>query len=106
MKIKQFLKTNVMAIAALLLFTGSIMSFTLMEKKSVLATTYFYNSTDISAGAFANPSHWQTINDDVSCEVDGERPCNIVVPDGQTLGSVLAGKTNVQVLSMSPSRKP
>ena len=41
MKIKQFLKTNVMAIAALLLFTGSIMSFTLMEKKSVLADNLF-----------------------------------------------------------------
>lgn len=105
MKIKQFLKTNVLAIAALLLFTGSIMSFTLIEKKSVLATTYFYNSADISAGAYANPSHWNTTNAS-DCETDGERPCSIVVPDGQTLGSVLAGKTNTQVLSMSPSRKP
>lgn len=104
MKIKQFLKINAIAILAVM-FTGSIMSFKLWEKKSA-PITYFYNSTNITAGAFANPSHWQTTNDGVSCEDDGERPCSIVVPDGQTLSGVLAGKNNVQVLSMSPNRKP
>ncbi len=104
MKMQTFLKTNALAIMALL-FAGSIMSFKIAEDNAD-STTYFYNSEDVSTGAFANVSHWQTTNDGVSCEDDGERPCSIVVPDGQTLSGVLAGKNNVQVLSMSPNRKP
>ena len=100
---KQFLKINAIAILAVM-FTGSIMSFKLWEKKSV-PVTYFYNSSDITAGAFANTSHWQTTNAS-ACEDEGERPCSIVVPDGQTLSGVLSGKNNDQVLSMSTNRKP
>ena len=103
MKMKTFLKTNALAIMALL-FAGSIMSFKIAEDNAD-STTYFYNSEDVSTGAFANVSHWQTTNAS-ECENYGDRPCSIVVPDGQTLSGVLAGKNNVQVLSMSPNRKP
>lgn len=102
MKLNQILKVNAVAIAAVI-FSGAVMSFKVMEKKA--ATTYFYNSTDIGSGAFASPSHWQTTNLS-GCEIEGERPCSIVVPDGQTLDDVLDGKSNEQVLSMSTSRKP
>lgn len=102
MKLNSFLKTHAVAIAAVV-FAGGVMSFKAMEKKA--ATTYFYNSSDISAGAFATPGHWQTSNSS-ECELKGERPCSIVVPDGQTINSVLSGKTNAQVLSMSTNRKP
>jgi hypothetical protein len=103
MNIPSFLKTNVIGIVAVL-FAISLMSFSIWKKDSA-SITYFYNSSDISAGAFAEPSHWQTTNAS-ACEEEGERPCSIVVPDGQTLNDVLSGKTNSQVLSMSPNRKP
>lgn len=102
MKINQILKANAVAIAAVI-FSGAVMSFKVMEKKA--ATTYFYNSADIASGAFANTSHWQTTNAS-GCEDEGERPCSIVVPDGQTLNDVLDGKSNAQILSMSSNRKP
>lgn len=102
MKLNQILKANAVAIAVVI-FSGALMSFKVMEKRA--ATTYFYNSTDIASGAFANTSHWETTNAS-GCEVEGERPCSIVVPDGQTLNDVLDGKSNAQVLSMSSNRKP
>ena len=102
MKLNQILKANAVAIAAVI-FSGAVMSFKVMEKKS--ATTYFYNNSSIASGAFSNPSHWQTTNLS-GCEDEGERPCSIVVPDGQTLNDVLDGKSNAQVLSMSSGRKP
>ncbi|MFC4687951.1 hypothetical protein ACFO4P_13480 [Epilithonimonas pallida] len=102
MKLNQILKANAVAIAAVI-FSGAVMSFKVMEKKA--ATTYFYNNSSIASGAFSNPSHWQTTNLS-GCEDEGERPCSIVVPDGQTLNDVLDGKSNAQVLSMSSGRKP
>jgi len=103
MNIPSFLKNNVIGIVTVL-FALILMSFSLWKEDNA-SITYFYNSNDISAGAFAEPSHWQTTNASV-CEEEGERPCSIVVPDGQTLNDVLSGKTNSQVLSMSPNRKP
>ncbi|WP_276964373.1 hypothetical protein [Chryseobacterium sp.] len=102
MKLNQILKANAVAIAAVI-FSGAVMSFKVMEKKA--ATTYFYNNSSIASGAFSNPSHWQTTNLS-GCEDEGERPCSIVVPDGETLNDVLDGKSNAQVLSMSSGRKP
>ncbi|PJJ67331.1 hypothetical protein [Chryseobacterium geocarposphaerae] len=102
MKLNQILKVNAVAIAAVI-FSGAVMSFKVAEKKA--ATTYFYNNSSIASGAFSNPSHWQTTNLS-GCEDEGERPCSIVVPDGQTLNDVLDGKSNAQVLSMSSGRKP
>lgn len=103
MNIPSFLKTNVIGIVTVL-FALILMSFSLWKEDNA-SITYFYNSNDISAGAFAEPSHWQTTNAS-ACEEEGERPCSIGVPDGQTLNDVLSGKTNSQVLSMSPNRKP
>ena len=103
MKMKTFLKTNALAIMALL-FAGSIMSFKIAEDNAD-STTYFYNSEDVSTGAFAITSHWQATNAS-ACEDEGERPCSIVVPEGQTLNSILSGKNNAQVLLMSANRKP
>ena len=96
MNIPSFLKTNVIGIVTVL-FALILMSFSLWKEDNA-SITYFYNSNDISAGAFAEPSHWQTTNAS-ACEEEGERPCSIVVPDGQTLNDVLSGKTNSQVLS-------
>lgn len=102
MKLNSFLKTHAVAIAAVL-FAGGVMSFKTMEKKA--ATTYFYNSSDTSDNAFSDVSHWGTTNSE-TCITGGERPCRIVVPDGQTLSSMLSGKNNDQVLDIALQRKP
>ncbi|ATL42190.1 hypothetical protein [Elizabethkingia occulta] len=103
MKINHFFKTNALAIAAII-FAGTTMSFKLAEKKAA-PVTYFYNSSLTSAGAFADPSHWQA-TDLPGCETEGERPCKIIVPDGSSINAVLSGKTNAQVLSISMDRRP
>jgi hypothetical protein len=88
MKMKTFLKTNALAIMALL-FAGSIMSFKIAEDNailqpiSIIAKMYLQELLPIP--------HWQTTNAS-ECENEGERPCSIVVPEGQTLNSILSGK--------------
>lgn len=99
----KLLKTNLVAIAAILL-AGATMSFKVIEK-SFADTTYYYNSTDVSAGAFANTAHWSTTNAE-PCEQDGDRPCKVNVPQGSSLSATLAGKNNSQVLAISIDRKP
>ena len=103
MKTLKFLQNNFL-LAAALLTAGITMSFKMAEKDAA-ATTYYYNSSDISANAFADISHWVTTNAE-SCLTEGDRPCRIVVPDGQTLSSMLSGKNNDQVLAIAVQRKP
>lgn len=103
MKHLQFIRTHFL-LAVALLTAGITMSFVKAENKNA-ATTYYYNSSDVSANAFADASHWATGNVG-SCLDEGDRPCRINVPDGQTLSSMLAGKDNDQVLSIAIQRKP
>lgn len=103
MKTLKFLQNNFL-LAAALLTAGITMSFKVAEKEAA-ATTYYYNSSDISANAFADVSHWATTNAE-SCLTEGDRPCRIVVQDGQTLSSMLSGKNNAQVLAIAVQRKP
>lgn len=102
MKTISFFKRHFL-VAIALLTAGVTMSFKMAEKDA--ATTYFYNSSDISANAFAEVSHWATTNAE-SCLTEGDRPCRIVVQDGQTLSSMLSGKNNDQVLAIAVQRKP
>lgn len=103
MKTISFLKNHfLMAVA--LLTAGVTMSFKMAEKEKA-ATTYYYNSTDVSSNAFADVSHWATTNSE-SCLTEGDRPCKIIVQDGQTLSSMLSGKNNAQVLLIASQRKP
>lgn len=103
MKINSFIKTNAVAIAALL-FAGCVMSFKVAEKK-VAPITYYYVYSGMAAGDFAAPGHWQTA-DPGDCDTDGLKPCKIIVKDGQTLSGVLSGKDNNGVLSISLGRRP
>ncbi len=85
------------------------MSFKKGGDKAVKAdTTYFYISSDMSAGAFATPdsAHWSITNSNGECgEPDPIRPCKITVPAGSTLSSVLSGKDNDAVLAISEGYK-
>ena len=56
MKMKTFLKTNALAIMALL-FAGSIMSFKIAEDKAA-DQNFYYISEDMSEGAFHDVNNW------------------------------------------------
>lgn len=104
MKIKQFFKTNALAIAAII-FAGTTMSFKLAERKAA-PQDFYYNSNDISANAFHNVANWNTtMPADCSTE-EPVRPCKVTVPEGSTLSSVLGSKTNSQVLAISQGYRP
>ena len=103
MKTLKFLKINFMLVVALVT-AGVTMSFKVSEEKNA-ATTYFYNSSDVSSNAFAQVSHYGTTNSE-SCLTEGDRPCSIIVPTGQTLSNMLSGKNNAQVLAIATQRKP
>ena len=76
------------------------------EKVENVNTQYFYTSSDMSAGAFAEPSHWSTTNANGECgEPQPIRPCQITVSAGNTLNSVLSGKNNNAVLAISQGYK-
>ncbi|WP_157676727.1 hypothetical protein [Chryseobacterium sp. T16E-39] len=102
MKINQFLKINAVAIAAVM-FTGSVMSFKIIEKKAE-PMQYFYNSNSVAAGAFSNVSNWAE-GAGSSCLTTGNKPCTITVPEGQDLVDVIGGLTNPQVLAIHPSER-
>ena len=102
MKINQFLKINAVAIAAVM-FTGTLMSFKIVEKKAA-DKQFYYNSTSTSAGAFANVSNWAE-GAGSSCLTTGNKPCTIAVPEGQDLVDVIGGMTNAQVLAIHPSER-
>ncbi len=109
MKTISFLKKHL--IWGMALMIGLVaMSFNSSSKKAepvkeTKSTTYYYNSTDVNPNAFAVVSHWSTSNSDM-CETDGERPCRIIVPEGQSLSNILAGKDNDGVLAVALGRKP
>ena len=56
MKMKTFLKTNALAIMALL-FAGSIMSFKIAEDNAA-DQNFYYISEDMSEGAFHDVNNW------------------------------------------------
>lgn len=102
MKLNQILKANAVAIAAVI-FSGAVMSFKVMEKKSA-DKQYFYNSSDVSEGAFAEVANWQE-GTSPSCITSGNRPCSMTVPEGSSLNDVIDGLTNAQVLAIHPSER-
>lgn len=104
MKIKQFLKTNAIAIVAIF-FTVATMSFKMAENKAA-DQNFYYISEDMNEGAFHNVSNWTTAESgSTGCVTSGERPCKVIVPDGSSLSTVLGSKTNAQVLDISIQRK-
>ncbi|HAV02047.1 MAG TPA: hypothetical protein DCW95_02425 [Chryseobacterium sp.] len=109
MKTLSFLKKHL--IWGMALMIGAVaMSFNSSSKKAdsvkeTKSTTYYYNSNDTSANAFATVSHWNTANTE-DCFQRGERPCSIEVPAGQSLNDMLAGKDNGEVLAIANGRKP
>jgi len=103
MKTIKFLKSSFMPVVAIVT-AGLTMSFEMAEKAD---TTYYYNSTDTSANAFADAGHWMVGDpEEQDCFEEGNRPCRIDVPQNQTLSSMLAGKDNAQVLNIAQGRKP
>ena len=102
MKINQFLKINAVAIAAVM-FTGSVMSFKIIEKKAA-PMQYFYNSSSVVAGAFSNVSNWAE-GAGSACFATGNKPCTITVSEGQDLVDVIGGLTNGEILDINPNEK-
>lgn len=115
MKMIHSLKANILQIAGLLAVVLTL-SFTFApgktekhdnaDKVETVDTDYHYVSSDMTSGAFADPSHWNTTNANGECgEPDPIRPCKITVPAGSTLSSVLSGKDNNAVLAISQGYK-
>ncbi|WP_066439299.1 hypothetical protein [Chryseobacterium sp. CCH4-E10] len=104
MKINQFLKINAVAIAAIM-FTGALMSFKIVEKKAA-ETQYYYNSSDVTEGSFSDVNKW-AIGTSPSCLTSGDRPCKMIVPEGDSLEDQIGGLTNAQVLAIhAGERRP
>ncbi|MDV4042954.1 hypothetical protein CMT37_08955 [Elizabethkingia anophelis] len=105
MKLNSLLKTNAIAIAAIM-FAGTAMSFKIAEKNAA-DQTFYYVSENMSEGSFHNAGNWNTSNsDNINCSTTRVRPCKITVPEGSTLSDVLGSKTNDQVLDISEGYKP
>lgn len=115
MKIIHSLKANILQIAGLIAIVLTL-SFTFApgktekrdntDKVETVDTVYFYASNDMSTGAFADPSHWSTTNTNGTCGSPRPiRPCQIIVPAGSSLSSVLSGKDNADVLDISEGYK-
>lgn len=102
MKNITFIKTNMM-LAAALLTAGVTMSYKVAEEKAA-ETVYYYNSNDVSEGAFATVGNWSS-SISPSCLTSGNRPCKMVVPDGTSLSDQIAGKTNDEVLDIHPDER-
>lgn len=82
------------------------MSFKTADHKPA-ATVHYYVSTDMSPGAFRNVANWSTTNNSIGCVTEeDELPCKITVPEGSSLSSILASKSNPQVLVISEGYKP
>ena len=104
MNIQSFLKTNALAIMALI-FAGSLMSFKLAENNTA-DQNFYYISEDMTEGAFHDVNNWTSAESgSTGCVTSGERPCRVIVPDGSSLSTVLGSKTNAQVLDISIQRK-
>ena len=102
MKNITFIKTNMM-LAAALLTAGVTMSFKVAEEKAA-ETVYYYNSNDVSEGAFATVGNWSS-SISPSCLTSGNRPCKMVAPDGTSLSDQIGGKTNDEVLDIHPDER-
>ncbi|QBO58385.1 hypothetical protein [Chryseobacterium salivictor] len=115
MKTIKFFKANILQIAGLIAIVLTL-SFTFApgktenrdkpEKVETVDTVYHYISSDMTSGAFAEPANWSTTDANGECgEPDPIRPCQITVPAGSTLSSVLSGKNNNAVLAISQGYK-
>lgn len=111
MKTIHFLRTHILLFAAMLV-AGVMMSFGTdsgPKKSDKAAVVHYYVSNDMSAGAFRTAANWSTTDNSVPCieeEEENVRPCKITVQDGTSLSTVLAGKSNPQVLAISEGYKP
>ena len=77
MNIQSFLKTNALAIMALI-FAGSLMSFKLAENNTA-DQNFYYISEDMSAGAFHDVNNWTSAES-----------CLVVLRIGESLPVILA----------------
>lgn len=97
MSIKNFVKTNLVAIAALGIGIATMSFKTINERKA--ATVYYYISNSTAEGQFHQTANWSVSNNSESCQNSGARPCKITVPTGSTLSSELGNRTNEDILS-------
>ena len=102
MKHLQLIKTHFM-LAAALLTAGVTMSFKVAEENAA-ETVYYYNSNDVSEGAFATVGNWSS-SISPSCLTSGNRPCKMTVPEGTSLSDQIGGKTNDEVLDIHPDER-
>lgn len=101
MKPNHLLKTG-LALLILALMAFTIQSFTNRNEKKA-ATSYFYVSSDTTAGAYSDPNNWSTSGSG-GCS-DGNAPCMINVPENVTLEDHIGGLSNSQVLAICETRK-
>ena len=99
------LKKAIVATVVLAAAAFTTQSFTKTETVTS-DTVFYYDSPDTSPGAFADVNNWSTTGSS-SCIAKGNRPCQILVPEGTTLDDQIGGMTNEQVLALHPNeRKP
>ena len=102
MKTISFLRNHFL-VAIALLTAGVTMSFKMAETQAV-DTVFYYNSNDVSAGAFSDDSNWTT-TESFSCITLGDKPCKMTVPPGTALSDQIGGKTNAQVLAIHSNER-
>lgn len=103
MKTISFLRNHFL-VAIALLTAGITMSFEMAENEKAAETVYYYNSNDLSEGAFATVGNWSsTISP--SCLAFGNRPCKMTVPQGASLSDQIGSKTNDDVLAIHPEER-
>ena len=105
MKNITFIKSHFL-VAIALLTAGVTMSFKMAEKEKAVDTVYYYNSDDLTEGAFATVGNWSN-SISPSCVSLGNRPCKMTVPEGTSLSDQIGSKTNDDVLAIyQDERRP
>ena len=100
MKTNHLLRTGIIVVM-MAFVTFSIQSF--KRTNETTSVSYFYVSSDTSAGAYSDPNNWSTSGSG-GCS-DGNAPCMINVPENVTLEDHIGGLSNSQVLAICETRK-
>lgn len=100
MKTNHLLRTGIIVVM-MAFITFSIQSF--KRTNEAASVSYFYVSSDTSAGAYSDPNNWSTSGSG-GCS-DGNAPCMINVPENVTLEDHIGGLSNSQVLAICETRK-
>jgi|SRR5699024_4754293 len=94
-------KVNFIALVALVIGIVT-MSFSINSNNDL---TFYYDSEDVSEGAFANPNNWEEGPSEHLCGTGETKPCEISAGSESELQQKLLGLNNESVLSISDNTR-